>query len=45
MQRAVKILKKKELEQTDHQNLLSEIELLMRLDHPNIMQVYEMFED
>ena len=40
--RAVKILKKSE---QDEQKLFLEVEILAKLSHPNIMQVYEFYED
>ena len=43
--RAVKIVKKECLEFGERRKLLDEIELLEKLDHPNIGQVIEMFED
>ena len=43
--RAIKIVRKEDLEWGDRGKLLDEIELLKELDHPNIGQVIEMFED
>ena len=40
--RALKILKKAKINMDD---LLTEISILSKLSHPNIMQVYEIFED
>ena len=40
--RAIKIIKKKEI---DMESLLSEISVLSKLSHPSIMQIYEIFED
>lgn len=45
VQRAVKIVKKEDLEFGDRKKLLDEIELLKELDHPNIGKVVEMYED
>eukprot|EP00922_Rhytidocystis_sp_ex-Travisia-forbesii_P018961 GHVS01028159.1.p1 GENE.GHVS01028159.1~~GHVS01028159.1.p1 ORF type:complete len:518 (+),score=63.20 GHVS01028159.1:69-1622(+) len=46
-ERAVKIIKKSATlsETAPAENLLLEVELLKNLDHPNIMQLYEFFED
>ena len=43
--RAIKVVRKEDLEWGDRGKLLDEIELLKELDHPNIGQVIEMFED
>lgn len=43
--RAVKIVRKEDLEFGERRKLLDEIELLKELDHPNIGRVIEMFED
>jgi len=43
--RAVKIINKKYLEETEHQKLLSEISILKQMDHPNILKLYEFFQD
>ena len=43
--RAVKIVRKEDLEFGERRKLLEEIELLKQLDHPNIGQVIEMYED
>jgi serine/threonine protein kinase len=43
--RAIKVVKKSDLELGERRKLLEEIELLEKLDHPNIGQVIEMFED
>ena len=43
--RAIKVVKKEDLEFGDRRKLLDEIELLKELDHINIGQVYEMYED
>ena len=40
--RAVKILKKSE---QDEEKLLLEVDILARLSHPNIMQIYEFYDD
>ena len=39
---AVKVLKKSE---QDMNLLLREVEILLQLSHPNIMQIYEVFQD
>ena len=43
--RAVKVVRKEDLEFGERRKLLEEIELLKQLDHPNIGQVIEMYED
>lgn len=43
--RAIKVVKKEDLEFGERRQLLEEIELLKHLDHPNISSVIEMFED
>ena len=43
--RAVKVVRKEDLEFGERRKLLDEIELLKELDHPNIGQVIEMYED
>jgi serine/threonine protein kinase len=45
VQRAVKVVRKEDLEFVERRKLLEEIELLKELDHPNIGKVIEMFED
>ena len=43
--RAVKIVNKKGLADDDKLKLLSEINILKQLDHPNILKLYEFFQD
>lgn len=43
--RAVKIINKKYLEQKAEEQLLSEISILKQMDHPNILKLYEFFQD
>lgn len=43
--RAVKILKKSNMDEYDKKLLLNEINNLKDLDHPNILKMYEHFED
>ena len=43
--RAVKIINKKYLERTAEEQLLSEISILKQMDHPNILKLYEFFQD
>lgn len=45
IQRAVKVVRKEDLEFGERKGLMDEIELLRELDHPNIGKVIEMFED
>ncbi len=41
--RAIKIIKKEE--QEDDERLFLEVDILAKLSHPNIMQVYECYDD
>ena len=43
--RAVKILRKEKLTKFDIDRLSHEVELMKRLDHPNILKIYELYED
>ena len=43
--RAIKVVRKEDLEFGERRKLLDEIELLKELDHPNIGRVIEMYED
>jgi hypothetical protein len=43
--RAVKIINKKYLEEDEKAKLLSEINILKQMDHPNILKLYEFFQD
>jgi len=43
--RAIKVVRKEDLEFGERKKILEEIDLLRKLDHPNIGQVIEMFED
>ena len=45
MVRAMKILRKKDLFKDEEKELCDEIELLRNLDHPNILKLFEFFED
>ena len=42
---AVKIIKKKALEKAERERLKNESEILRQMDHPNIIKLYEIFED
>ena len=44
-QRAVKVLRKNHMDEEEKQMLFNEINNLKGLDHPNILQMYEFFED
>ena len=44
-QRAVKVLAKKNLDDDEKRMLFNEINLLKDIDHPNIIKMYEFFED
>lgn len=41
-QRAIKIIKKAD---NDNEKLLSEVNILSNITHPNIMQIYEVYDD
>lgn len=43
--RAVKVLKKDDMKKEDQQALLNEINTLRSFDHPNIVKIFEYFED
>ena len=43
--RAVKIIKKKALADDERKKLKNEAEILRKMDHPNIIKLYEIFED
>lgn len=43
--RAVKIINKKHLAQEERERLVGEINILKTLDHPNILKLYEFFQD
>jgi len=43
--RAAKILRKDAIDAEEHSKLITEIQILTTLDHPNILRVYEMYED
>lgn len=42
-ERAIKIVKKSKLAEPD--KFFSEFEIMKKLDHPNVIKLYEMFED
>ena len=43
--RAVKIIKKESLDAKEKVRFFQEIEILRQLDHPNIVRLYEIFQD
>jgi calcium-dependent protein kinase len=43
--RAVKVLKKENMDAAEKQTMLNEINTLRELDHPNIVKIFEYFED
>lgn len=43
--RAVKIMKKDKINSSEQVRLRYEIDILKNLDHPNILRLYEVFED
>jgi calcium-dependent protein kinase len=44
-QRAVKVLKKSNMDEDERRMLFNEINILKELDHPNIVKMFEFFED
>jgi len=42
---AIKIMHKNKLQEEDIKSILNEIEILNRIDHPNVVKLAEMFED
>lgn len=44
-ERAIKIIKKSSVSAPNSGALLEEVAVLKQLDHPNIMKLYEFFED
>lgn len=45
IKRAVKIIDKSKINKKDHEALLREIEVLKNMDHPNIVKIYEFYQD
>jgi calcium-dependent protein kinase len=45
VQRAVKVLRKSKLNEDETRMLFNEISILKSMDHPNIIRMYEYFED
>lgn len=43
--RAVKVLKKENMDESEKAAMLNEINILRNLDHPNIVKIFEYFED
>lgn len=41
--RAIKILKKSKISSEKHSKMMNEIEILKKLDHPNIIKIYEAY--
>ena len=41
--RAVKIIRKEKLEKSERERLFNEIEVLKKLDHPNILKIFQVF--
>lgn len=41
----MKIINKLSLAQYDKEKLLNEIDILKQMDHPNILKLYEFFQD
>ena len=45
MIRAVKLIRKDSMTKEEEESFKHEISILKRLDHPNILKLYEVFED
>jgi len=45
VQRAIKSIKKSDFFTTDSNEFLKEMDILKNLDHPNVVKLYECFED
>jgi calcium-dependent protein kinase len=45
MQRAVKIIRRDMLSKHEFERIFIEVGILKQLDHPNIVKIYEVFED
>ncbi len=43
--RAVKLIRKESMSKDEEQSFKYEISILKKLDHPNILKLYEVFED
>lgn len=43
--RAMKCIQKKRLKEGANENLLKEFHLLKSIDHPNILRLYELYQD
>ena len=43
--RAIKIIKRRDQGEVHKQKLIDEVEILKRLDHPNIIKIYEFYQD
>mmetsp|Transcript_29464 Transcript_29464/g.33751 ORF Transcript_29464/g.33751 Transcript_29464/m.33751 type:complete len:116 (-) Transcript_29464:1144-1491(-) len=43
--RAVKIIRKDTLKGTSKESFFNEIEIMKRLDHPNILKLFEVYQD
>ena len=43
--RAIKVLKKESIKTEVHKRLLEEVQILKSLDHPNILKIFEVYED
>jgi calcium-dependent protein kinase len=43
--RAVKVLEKMAIEESEQDRFFSEINILKMMDHPNIVKLYEVYQD
>ena len=44
-ERAVKIILKSLIEEDERKKLMNEVEILRKMDHPNILRLYEFYQD
>ena len=45
IERAVKLVHKRSLDENQKKSFANEYEIMRRLDHPNIIKLYEVYED
>lgn len=45
MMRAVKIIHKAQTSKEEQERLMNEVSILQRLDHPNIIKIFEFYQD
>ena len=45
LERAMKIIKKSSVDQEEREEMLKEVSILKSIDHPNIIKIYDLYED